>query len=708
MINLTIEKKFSLVVLSIFLLISIFFIFSYYSSKSMLQSDALNQNNIHLEIVASNLKEKLLNSSYEDINSLLYMTTQTTNIAYMKITFKDLIFTKENLIKNSTYTKNIDWSMNDVATDINNGYIEITKNNMYKLQSKESIDLTRPIIVKFFLYKNTTLINANAKIYFYYEVFKENFNDEKLKNSLLKKNISLLKTSFVDLEYILDNTLINEKVEALHTSYLIRYVLSLFSLSIVFAFIYFIFIKKMLLNSIQLFQKNMSDALDNKFVSKEQEQIGNEYVDGAFKLLNKILKKYMIVLNELNINKNILERKVFTDDLTGLPNQKVFELDLKNMFITTVDGFIGTIRLESLGEFTKKFGSALANHLIEEFTSLVQNKFYELDLQEATLYRFFGSEFAIILKYDAEEKVLEFSRSLEEELQEMGMRYEIENKPAYFGLIPFDKYGTIEAILHSLSDTYNIAKSKDTYYHIVSPSEVLEKFNVIEQNVRQIIENNSFEVEYGFETKHIDTGKVIMLDAIPILYDKNKEKFSIGVFISAAEKINLAVAFDKKIITTVIEYIHSHNVSHETVINLSMFSLKDTQFITWLHSIFLQNTNISKKIIFSMTAYNASTDVEVFKTFIAEAHRFGAKIILKMYTTNDFTIEQLDELDLDYLRVHKDYTNNISSDREKQHLLRTIVNFGLSNEVTIIADNVKDDKDIQACSNVGFDAISSF
>ncbi|MDD3506073.1 MAG: EAL domain-containing protein, partial [Sulfurimonas sp.] len=232
--------------------------------------------------------------------------------------------------------------------------------------------------------------------------------------------------------------------------------------------------------------------------------------------------------------------------------------------------------------------------------------------------------------------------------------------------------------------------------------------SVIEQNVREIIENNFVEIEYGFETRSMEDNKIIMLEAIPMLYDKNREKFSIGVFMSAAEKIKLAVSFDKKIIELVVNYIKTNDFKYSIVINLSMLSLKDNEFLTWLHSLFLFNENISKKIIFSMTSYNASTDVETFKNFTQEIHRFGAKIILKRFSINDFAIEQLEELQLDYLRINKEYTTNIFNDRDKKHFLRTVINLGQSHEILIIGDNIRDERDIEVCEGMGLDAISNY
>lgn len=714
-IKFTIGIKFALSVLLFLLVVTSVFAYSYFNSQEAIKNEFNERVKKDTEVVFEELEKNLLNASYESIRTILLYTVKTTEISAIKLSNKEFLFSKETLLRNSNYAQNSDWEIDDVTTDAKNGTVTPLENNTYKLSNAKKFNAQEPVIFKFFLYKNGTLINAVAKIYFEYELSKENFNQDLLQKDETatlflreKKNILLQDKPFAEIEYIVDKSLLYEKKAILQKTYKIYYIFTILLLGFVFGAVYIIFIKKMLLDAIKYFKETMADTLNNNFVFDEKKKSLNEDIDEAFRLVGNITKKYIIVLNELNINKNILERKVFTDDLTGLPNQKVFELDLKNMFIVGSDGFIGTVKLESLGEFTKKFGSALANHYIEEFANIVQNKFYELDLQEASLYRFFGSEFAMILKNETEEKVLEFCRAFEEELQEMGMRYEVENKSAYFGFIPFDKYGTVESILHLLSDVYTIARNSGNYYHMVSPSEVLDKFSVIEQNVREIIEKNSFEIEYGFETTSIASNETLMQEAIPMLYDKNREKFAIGVFISAAEKIKLAVSFDKKVIESVVEHIKTDDFKHGIVVNLSLHSLKDNEFITWLHSLFLFNKNISGKIIFSMTSYNASIDVEAFKNFVQAIHRFGAKIILKRFSINDFAVEELSELHLDYLRINKDYTSGIFNDRDKKHFLRTIINLGQSNDIFIIGDSIRDERDIAVCASIGLDAISNY
>jgi EAL domain-containing protein (putative c-di-GMP-specific phosphodiesterase class I) len=708
--KMTLSKKLSLVVASFFVLVGLVFIYVYVSKVNTLKVQFEQNNNKKVDFVVATLQDKLIQSSSEDINNLLEYVINTTPIEHIRLTYQTTLLTKANLILNSNYSKSLNWELSEVTTDASNGYVKLLNNNAYRLYTNASFNNKEPIVFKFFLYQGQNLINTKASMRFYYEQKALEIDEQRIEQANIKqsKTIYFLNEPLAQLEYVINDTALQEQIDALFKEYIYYYSL-LFVLGLIAAAIlYYVFIQKMLLEPIRGFKASMTEALENNFMQKMDKKVGNEDVNEALDLLNTILKKYVTVVNELNINKSILERKVFTDDLTGLPNQKVFELDLKNMFIVGTDGFIGSIKLDALGAFTQKNGSALANHLIEEFTHTVQNKFYEWDLHEATLYRFFGSEFAMIVKHEKEEALINFSQALQEELIELQMRYEIEAQLCYFSFIPFDKYGTIDSILHSSSDAYNVAKTKEEAYHIVSPTEVLDKFQHLEGSVREIIEKSQFEVTYGFETRTCDENKLIMKEAMPILYDAQGEKFSIGVFISVAEKINLAATFDKIIIQNVIRYIQNNDIDYNIAINLSMQSLNDSEFINWLHSLFVYNEHVAKHIVFSLTSYNASTNVEVFKNFTHEIHRFNAKMILKRFSSNDFTIEQLEAFALDYLRINKDYTTGISKDRDKKHFLRTVVNFGQSNDIIVIGDSIKDEKDIQLCTNIGLDALSNF
>ncbi len=707
----TIRNKIFIFVSFIIISISLFIISVMYSSeKSLIETNFQKNNQKNREFLISTLQKNLLLNQEEVINNILDITLNTTNIKYIRIYFENYLFTKEGLIKNSIYPQYSNWNVNDISVDARIGYVNIEPNNYYKLNNSVNFNPKEPLSLKFFLYKDDKTLNAISKLNFFYEKAREGFDLKSIdKNLISSSNIYFFDKRLARLDYMIDDSTLENKLSKLYDDYLLYSVIAFLLILVIIYLIYYYFSKSVTLKNVIMFKKYLKEVLDTNMSSKPMEKSGDANIDESIDLLSKILKKYSAVLSELNINKDILERKVFTDDLTGLPNQKVFELDLKNMFILGSSGYIGLIKLDCLGSFTKDNGSALANHLIEEFSNTVQNKFSEHGFSKSTFYRFFGSEFAIIIKDESEDKVKDYCNDLEEEFNEVKERYEIKDKLAYYSFIPFDKYGTINSILQSMTESYNKVKDSGETFNIVNSSEVLDKFLLLEQNVRDIISNNSFEITFGLDTKSNGFGeKTIMREVIPIIYDENHERFQIGTFISICEKIDMAIDFDKLVIQKVVQYIKSSEINHVIAINLSLFSLRDKEFINWLHALLILDKDITKYLVFSLTSYNVSTNIEVFKNFVSEVHRFGAKVILKRYSSNDFTLDELKSFKLDYLRISKDYTTSVSNDRDKKHFLRSIVNFGQANNTLILGDNIKDASDLEICFAMGIDGNSSY
>ena len=126
--NSSLIKRFILITLTAFSLIAGFFILNYSSSKSELEENFKKDNLKHVDYMISSLQEKFLLNNKTIINDLLEVLLNTTNISYINIDFKNYLFTKEALIRNSKHPEYLDWNIDDVVTDIKNGYVKLEEN----------------------------------------------------------------------------------------------------------------------------------------------------------------------------------------------------------------------------------------------------------------------------------------------------------------------------------------------------------------------------------------------------------------------------------------------------------------------------------------------------------------------------------------------------------------------------------------------------
>ena len=199
-----------------------------------------------------------------------------------------------------------------------------------------------------------------------------------------------------------------------------------------------------------------------------------------------------------------------------------------------------------------------------------------------------------------------------------------------------------------------------------------------------------------------DEQNLIMQDASPIILNSETfEIFPIGIFISVAEKIKLSSTFDKLLIQKVINYLEHEKIKHKIVINLSINSLTDRKFLSWLEGILLYNDIAKKSFIFSVTSYNAKENLIKFKNLVEVIHKFDSKVLLKRFSLDDFSLDELEDLDLDYIRLNKDYCSDIDNDRARKHAVKNIILYGEMNNIYILGDLIKSDEDYKTMSRLG-------
>ena len=108
----------------------------------------------------------------------------------------------------------------------------------------------------------------------------------------------------------------------------------------------------------------------------------------------------------------------------------------------------------------------------------------------------------------------------------------------------------------------------------------------------------------------------------------------------------------------------------------------------------VENKNIASQLVFSATAYAVAKDVDKFKFFADEIHQCGAKIIIKRFETKFIPLNNIKDFNLDYIRLARDYTNEISNDYSKQSFVESISELTTLLNIKLLAENVQKDEDL--------------
>jgi EAL domain-containing protein (putative c-di-GMP-specific phosphodiesterase class I)/GGDEF domain-containing protein len=420
--------------------------------------------------------------------------------------------------------------------------------------------------------------------------------------------------------------------------------------------------------------------------------------------MNDMSKKIEGMIGKVNQNLENMTKQLSNDELTGLPKQQTFETDMKNMFIKGDRGYVYSIKLDGLGDFAKQYGNKEVDKFIKSFTNVLKDaqKRFGADV---SIYRYFGSEFGMIVRnisYDSATKIALFLQNSYIHLAKVVRRESV----VHIGATPFNPIGTTPGIVKSASEAFE--KSLDVGpngIYIRDDEDLAKDMQEWRDLVCGIIDEGRFNISYINKTYDKEQNLVIE-EAFSEAFDNNNDQIPIGTFISIAESYDRVLTFDKGVVDKVINYIREQNISHDVAINLSLDSIAHDEFRNWLIDKLKANSDISNRLVFSVTAYGAAKDTEMFKKFVDILHTNGSKIVLKRFETKFVPLDNVKDFNLDYIRLARDYTKGIAKDASKKAFVESMSDLGDLLNIKILAEAVKDDEDFEILSGITLAGIS--
>ena len=461
------------------------------------------------------------------------------------------------------------------------------------------------------------------------------------------------------------------------------------SLLILFVFVQY------LLKPLKRIEKLANSIAVGKFETIEELPWTTEIKTVAL-AMNDMSRKIEAIIDKLNTNLENLTKKLSRDELTQLELRQSFETDMKDMFIQKNTGYVFIIKIYELANFAKNHTNKEINNFIKKFALILSSTKLN-ENSKIMAYRFFGSEFAIIAKDFSDKDAKEYSLILQKKFEELASEY-IKKDIVHIGSTPFNPIGTIPQILQAANEAYEKAT-------LIGPNEIFIAENPTTARdmeewknlIFDIVDNSKFNLKYigNATTLNNSSDDIVMQEAFASIKDKENTDIPIGTFVSIAERYGKIIDFDKKIITKVINNILINKINHDISINLSIESISNTGFILWLEKTIDMHKSIAKQLVFSVTAYAVAKDVEKFKFFADEMHQHGAKIIIKRFESKFIPLNNIKDFNLDYIRLAREYTNNVTHDSSKQSFIEAIVDLTHLLNIKLFAENVLEDEDLE-------------
>lgn len=681
------------------------------------------KNNIELNVdkYTDKLESKIILFDKISVNQYIKDIKNTNFISNVKIKYNKILFNKEALIFQTDGFNDTSWNLSDVTTDIRFGEIQkIQGTSFFEFIPANDFNSNENLIIKFQLFKNSEIknfivsLNSNLvdnkdieeKHEPFYSIY-EYFYNLKLDN-VITKELTIADINYATIEYTIDDYNLKKEIYDFSNKLFI-FIIILFFLIVILIVYYNKYIEnKYITEPINYLENLVLDMLNNKFSNIDNKILNeNHEYKNLLANISKLSNRVASLVNELNINRESMERNLLTDNLTGLYDKKMFDIDMKSIFVSSFEGYIFLLKIAKLNQIESLNGTVKTDDFILSYVNIINNIIYSYQNDKMSFYRFHGAEFIILAKDMNYLEAVDFSnRVINGLLTEISRNYKLPDNIFHIGGTPIDKYGTIDSILNLVNGAYKEAVLRDENgYEIIEKNKISEEVEKTEKKVKYIIENNYFDISFAFDSYSFED-ELLMRELKPILKDEDGNILPIGSFIAISEKLNLNKNFDEQVILKALEYIENNKIEYKIVINLSIKTISDDEFIEFLNRLVDENKNVVKNILFSITSYTASVYKKQFVEFVKQLNKLNFEILIKRFKTKEYPLEELSEIKINYIKIDKDLTQNIHNDLIKKHRIKNIIVYAEVNEIKIIVENVESDQDYKFLSRLDLYAVN--
>jgi diguanylate cyclase (GGDEF)-like protein len=192
----------------------------------------------------------------------------------------------------------------------------------------------------------------------------------------------------------------------------------------------------------------------------------------------------------------------------------------------------------------------------------------------------------------------------------------------------------------------------------------------------------------------------------------NDESSSPNAFLPAAERFGLMPQIDRWVVTNLFKWLTDNPEECEALecasINLSMQSIGDHEFHTFLAEQFKTTGIPPEKICLEFTESVAMTHIENTRAFIDEFKAIGCRLALDDFGTGFSSYAYLKDLNVDYVKIDGVFIHNIADNPVDYTMVKSIQEVANAMGIETVAEYVEDTQTIEALSGIGIDYVQGY
>lgn len=420
----------------------------------------------------------------------------------------------------------------------------------------------------------------------------------------------------------------------------------------------------------------------------------------------------MLLYRLLTIGKlkesNSVKKQAFTDQLTGRGNRYLLYSVMDNLIKKNKKFAVCFMDLDGFKQINDTMGHDAGDELLKALSNLFDEKLPK----NTTAYRLGGDEFALIIKdIKTTEDVTIVLDNLKKDLTapvpvgntNISLEYSLG-----VAIYPEDATDRQELIMYADDAMYYIKEhGKNSYYfHNKTLKAKLENKTKMEIDLKRAYEDQEFGVYLQPRINAKDTSK-ICFEALLYWNHPTLGKLQSSYFINQAEEMALIINLDQYVLNLVcdkiVEFKEKGFKNVQMAVNISNKHATKEVFVDRLCEIISSHNLEQGEIQIELANSLEVNKIESYKNMFEKLKKSGADIIINNLELKYESLELLNSLPIDEIKIASDFITEDSNFKEEVFV--DLIKLAHDLRFKVIIGRIDDDKKLIKTINSGADKI---
>ena len=413
--------------------------------------------------------------------------------------------------------------------------------------------------------------------------------------------------------------------------------------------------------------------------------------------MNRMVIKVKEMFEEQARAMEKMRAHAYMDPVTGLGNRRHLEAQLQNL-INNPEHFAGgalfLLELNGFKEYNDRHGYQAGDELLRQATALLSN--ISGTHPESFSARLGGADFALVVPNIDATEAGAIGKQLSESLQhlhdgDMAVSKEVGN----IGIALYRGQDSVFKFLSEADLALRTAQAQGgNAWHLEKPEQSAQTEVAGAQNwstfLNEVIAQRRITLLFQ-PVKNSASESILHYEVLLRILGSNDQLLSAGVFMPYVNRLGLHREMDRLVVSEVIERMKLDRAKDipAIAINLSPESAHDTAFSDWLSEELGANPDIASKLIFEVTEYGATKNLDSIRSLIDTVSLAGAKFSLDHFGRGFRSFGYLSSLKIHYLKVDGSYIHGIDQDKDDQFFVDAVIKIAHGLDIEVIAESVE-------------------